>query len=158
MSSPERQHGDSRPICAIHSHRAVDVASHAAAPTAGGLTGTDMPSDGRMNIQDDGVVPGVSTEVRGQHRLSETNDVFAVGLGADGTLDGPPSTRAVADRHPGEQIPGLASLAMTAARTPAGTFLTFLTSIFHLIRGHTETGTPMRQSEVSSAPSTDVFR
>ena len=62
LSSPERQHGDTRPICAIHPHRAVDVVSDAAAPTAGGLTGTDMPSDGRMNVQDDGVVPRVSTE------------------------------------------------------------------------------------------------
>ena len=81
-------------------------------------SGTDMPSDGRINIQDDGVVPEVSTEVRGQHRLSETNDAFAVGLGADGALDGPPPTRAVADRHPGagERIPALANLPMTAAQ------------------------------------------
>ena len=119
-----------------------------------------MPSDGRINIQDDGVVPGVSTEVRGQHRLSETNDVFAIGLGADGALYGLLPTRAVADRHPGTggQIPGLANLAITAARAPAGTFLTFFTLIFHLIRGRTATGTPMRHNGVSSAPSTDVFR
>ena len=60
--SPELQHGDTRPICTIHSHRAVDVVFNAAAPTAGGLPGPDMPSDGPTNIQDDGVIPTVSVE------------------------------------------------------------------------------------------------
>ena len=57
----------------------MDVVSDAAAPAIVGPPGIDMPSDGRMNIQDDGVVPGVRTE---DSIVSlETNDAFAIGIG-----------------------------------------------------------------------------
>ena len=60
--SPKRQHGDTGMIRAIHSHRAVDVVSDAAAPAIVGPPGIDMPLDGRMIIHDNGVVYTLGAE------------------------------------------------------------------------------------------------
>ena len=62
--SPKRQHGDTGMIRAIHSHRAVDVVSDAAAPAIVGPPGIDMPSDGRMIIHDNGVISTLNLEGR----------------------------------------------------------------------------------------------
>ena len=80
--SLERQHGDKRTIHAIHAHRIADVISHAAVPATNGFPDTDMPSDWRTIVHDDGVAPGVSAE--NSIVSLETNDILAV---APGTLD-----------------------------------------------------------------------
>ena len=95
------QRGNGSAIRAARSRRAVGIISDAVTPTAVGPAGIGMPSEARIIIKDDGVVPGVGVE-DGIVSL-ETNNDFATGAPPVDfcMLYGPLPTRAIADEHLG---------------------------------------------------------